>query len=347
MARSRLTLFIASPLEQAHVDRIRAVNPDGVNVLFEPDLLPPVRYVADHHGGPLTRTQDQQRRWDECLAGAEILWDLPPTQADAARAERLRWVQTTSSGIGPAARRLGLLERDVLITTAQGVHAGPLAEFAFMALLSHVRGLAHLQAEQRARRWQRYCGEELAGKTMLAIGAGDLARGLAQLARAFGMRMLAVARDPARSRPHSELFDELHPATALRDLLPQADAVVVTLPQTDETANLVGDAEFAACKPGVMFVNIGRGSVVDEPALISHLGSGRIGFAALDVAAEEPLPSTSPLWDMPNVLISPHSASTVATENTKITEIFCHNLRCYLGGRLAEMRNVFDKRRFY
>jgi phosphoglycerate dehydrogenase-like enzyme len=104
---------------------------------------------------------------------------------------------------------------------------------------------------------------------------------------------------------------------------------------------------FAAFNPGTLFINIGRGSVVNEPALIRHLRSGRIGFAALDVAAQEPLPSDSPLWDMPNVLISPHSASTVTTENMKITDIFCHNLRCYLDGRMADMRNVFDKRRFY
>ena len=139
----------------------------------------------------------------------------------------------------------------------------------------------------------------------------------------------------------------MHPASDLLTLLPQADAVVLTLPQTDETANMIGDAIFAAFKPGAAFINIGRGSVVDEAALIRHLLSGRIGFAALDVAEREPLPPDSPLWDMPNVLISPHSASTVTTENAKITDIFCHNLRCYLDGRVADMRNVFDKPRFY
>lgn len=340
-------LFIASPLEAVHVERIRALDPDRLDVDYQPDLLPPTRYVADHHGAPFTRNPAQQNRWNQALTSAEILWDLPSTPDDAARATNLRWIQTTSSGIGPAARRLGLLDRDVLITTARGVHAGPLAEFVFMALLAHVRGLHHLAAEQRAHRWQRYCGRELAGQTLLTIGAGDLARGIAQIGRAFGLNMIGVTRDPRRPRAHADLFDALHPASDLLTLLPQADAVVLTLPQTDETANMIGDAIFAAFKPGAAFINIGRGSVVDEAALIRHLQSGRIGFAALDVAEREPLPPDSPLWDMPNVLISPHSASTVTTENAKITDIFCHNLRCYLDGRVADMRNVFDKRRFY
>ena len=347
MPESRSILLIASPLEPEHVERIRTVDPGRVEVVFQPDLLPPTRYTADHHGAPFTRDPTQQRRWNDALAQAEILWDLPPTPDDAARTINLRWIQTTSSGIGPAAHRLGLLDRDVLITTARGVHAGPLAEFVFMVLLLHVRGLRHLDAEQRAHRWQRYCGQELAGQTLLTIGAGDLARGIAERGRAFGMRMIGVTRDPARPRAHAALFDALLPASELLTALPQADAVILTLPHTDDTANMIGDAAFAAFKPGAVFINIGRGTVLDEDALIRALQSGRIDFAALDVAAHEPLAHDSPLWDMPNVLISPHSASTVSTENAKITEIFCHNLRCYLDGRMADMRNLFDKRRFY
>lgn len=343
----RYRILIASPLEPDHVERIRAVAPDRLDIDYQPDMLPPTRYVADHHGAPFTRNPAQQRRWKDALSRAEVLWDLPPTPDDAVRAANLRWVQTTSSGIGPAARRLGLVDRDVLITTARGVHAGPLAEFVFMALLAHVRGLRHLQTEQRAHRWQRYCGHELAGQTLLTIGAGDLARGIAQIGRAFSLRVIGVTRDPQRPRAHAALFDALHPASDLLRVLPQADAVVLTLPQTDDTTNMIGDAVFAAFKPGAAFINIGRGTVVDEAALIQHLQSGRIGFAALDVAEREPLPHDSPLWDMPNVLISPHSASTVTTENAKITDIFCHNLRCYLDGRVADMRNVFDKSRFY
>jgi phosphoglycerate dehydrogenase-like enzyme len=114
-----------------------------------------------------------------------------------------------------------------------------------------------------------------------------------------------------------------------------------------DTERMIDEHAFAAMKPGAAFVNIGRGQVIDEAALIRHLRSGHLGFAALDVAETEPLPEASPLWDMPNVLISPHSASTVSGENAKITAIFCDNLRLYLAGRVGEMRNILDKQKLY
>jgi phosphoglycerate dehydrogenase-like enzyme len=341
------TIFIASPLETVHVETIRHVDPTRLTVIHEPDILPPTRYVADHIGAPFQRNDDQARRWREGLAAADILWDLPRSAADIAGATRLRWVQTTSTGVGQLVRTLGLQESDILITTARGVHAGPLAEFVFMALLAHWRGLRHLHAEQRAHRWTRYCGKEVAGRTIVIVGAGDLARGVARLAQALDMRIIAVARDPARSRAHGALFDEIVPREALHQALARADATVVTVPHTPETEGMIDAAAFAAMRPGSAFVNIARGQVVDESALIANLRSTHIGFAALDVATVEPLPAESPLWDLPNVLISPHSASTVTSENAKITEIFCRNLRAYLDGRRDAMINLLDKQRMY
>ncbi|MBV8651684.1 MAG: D-2-hydroxyacid dehydrogenase, partial [Alphaproteobacteria bacterium] len=259
----------------------------------------------------------------------------------------LKWVQTTSTGVGPLVKSLGPQIADVLVTTARGVHAGPLAEFVFMALLAHFRALGHLATEQRAHRWIRYCGSEVAGKTIVTIGAGDLARGIAKVGRGLDMRIVAVARTPEKQRLHNDLFEAIHPTSRLHEVLASADAVVVTVPHTPATERLIDAGAFAAMKPGCAFVNIGRGQVVDEAAMIAALRSGRLGFAALDVAVEEPLSPESPLWDMPNVLISPHSASTVTTENAKITEIFCANLRCWLDGRLGEMRNVLDKSLMY
>jgi phosphoglycerate dehydrogenase-like enzyme len=253
----------------------------------------------------------------------------------------------TSTGVGPAVKAAGLADSDIIITTARGVHAGPLAEFTFMALLAHWRGLRHLAAEQRAHRWTRYCGEEVAGRRLVIIGAGDLARGIAQRARAFEMRVVAVARDPARRRAHDALFDEVLGRDELHRALGIADAVIVTVPHTAETEGMVDAAAFAAMKPGMVFVNIGRGQVVDEDALIAALADGRVGFAVLDVARIEPLPPESPLWDLPNVLISPHSASTVASENAKIVEIFLWNLERYLEGSFRAMRNILDKHLLY
>src|SRR5262249_16596332 len=143
------------------------------------------------------------------------------------------------------------------------------------------------------------------------------------------------------------VFDAIHPVSRMHAVLARADAVVVTTPHTPETEQMIDRAAFAAMKPGVAFVNIARGQVVDEQELIARLQSGHIAFAALDVAAAEPLPPDSPLWDMPNVLISPHSASTVFRENERITDIFCHNLRCYVAGEISRMKNVLDKRLMY
>ena len=341
--RAKLRIFITSPLEAEHVERIRAVDPARLDIVYEPDLLPPTRFVADHGGFPFTRGADQERRWREALASAEVLWDLPRKRQDVALVHRLKWVHTTSTGVGQSIKALGLQSSNVLVTTARGVHAGPLAEFVFMALLAHWRGFAHLLREQRHHSWVRYCGEEVAGRRIAIIGAGDLARGIAQRARAFEMRTVAVARHAEKGRPHNALFDEIRPREELRAVLADADATVVTVPHTPETERMIGAADFAAMKKGSAFVNIGRGQIVDEAALIESLRNSHIGFAALDVTAVEPLPVDSPLWDMPNVLISPHSASTVTTENAKITEIFCWNLRCYLDGQLERMRNVLDK----
>jgi phosphoglycerate dehydrogenase-like enzyme len=340
-------IFIATPLAPANVETIRAVDPARVEVVYEPDLLPPIRYVGDHGGAPFTRDKDQERRWREALSSADILWDLPRTADDMAAASRVKWIQTTSTGVGQDVKVLGIQDSDILITTARGVHAGPLAEFVFMALLAHFRGSPHLMTEQRAHRWVRYCGEEVAGKTVAVLGAGDLARGIARVGRAFDMRVVAVARDVLKERGHAQLFDAVYPTEDLHRVLAASDAFVVAVPHTPATENMIDAAAFRAMKPGIAFVNIGRGQVIDEEALIGHLRSGHVGFACLDVTAVEPLPPESPLWDLPNVLISPHSASTVTTENNKITEIFCYNLRCFLDGRTKEMRNILDKRLMY
>ncbi len=344
---SKLRIFITSALEPANVERIRQLAPDQLEVMHEPDLLPPIRYVADHVGPPFTRTPEQERRWTDGLASADIFWDLPRKPEYVALAKRLKWIQTTSTGVGQAVQAMGLDKSDIVVTTARGVHAGPLAEFVFMALLAHWRGLAYLQAEQQQRRWTRYCGAEVAGRRIVIVGAGDLARGIAQRARAFELHVTAIGRTAGKGRSHDGLFDEIKSRAGLHAALAQADATIVTVPHTADTERMIDGAAFAAMKKNSTFINIARGQVVDEAAMIEALRSGHLGFAALDVATVEPLPQTSPLWTMPNVLISPHSASTVASENSKITEIFCRNLRCWLDDRRDEMRNVFDKRVLY
>ncbi|MDE0357638.1 MAG: D-2-hydroxyacid dehydrogenase [Gammaproteobacteria bacterium] len=352
MNRNRLNIFIASPLEPEQVERIRAVDPERLEVVHDPDVLPPKRYEADHTGpADFRRTPEQQARWRAHLGRADILWDFPPRNPDGsgglAYAPNVRWIQGTSSGVGRTVEALGLLDSDLLITTARGVHGGPLAEFVFLILLAHVRKFAHLADLQRRHLWVRFCGEELEGSTLAIIGAGEVGRMVARVGRSFGMRIVALA-SPGSRRSAAELgVDALHPNNAMHEMLAETDALVLSVPHTPETDRLIDDAALRALKPGAVLVNVARGGVVDEPALLEALGDGRIALAGLDVFADEPLPPDSPFWDMPNVIVSPHSSANAASENRKITDIFRHNLRCYLDGRLGEMRNVFRSERMY
>ena len=348
----KLTIFITSPLEPEYVERIRAVAPDRVEVICEPDLLPPIRYNADHKGVEgFQRSPAQEQQWRQHLADADILWDFPVASIDGPDglrvAPNVRWVQTTSSGVGQLIKDLGLQGSEILVTTARGVHAGPLAEFVFMALLNHYRNLPHLQAEKDNRHWARYCGDGLEGKTLAVIGAGRVGRRVLEMGRAFGMRTVFLGRAGGTASAEDVGADEMYPPDEMHALLAASDAVVLSTPHTPETENMIDSAAIAAMKRGSMLVNIARGAVVDESALVSALEAGQVGFAALDVFAVEPLPDDSRLWDLPNVMISPHSASTVARENELITDIFCRNLELYLQGRFSEMENVIDKTRMY
>ncbi|WP_198411765.1 D-2-hydroxyacid dehydrogenase [Microvirga flavescens] len=345
MSSVKQTIFITSPLEPEHVARVRAVSPE-VEVIYEPDCLPPIRYIADHDGREdFRRTPEQEERWRAALARATILFDFPSD--GLASAPNVRWVQTTSSGVGRRVHALGLADSDLLVTTARGVHADSLTEFVFLVLLMHAKDLPRLQKDQAERRWDRYCCGELAGKTIAVVGAGQIGARTGTIAKAFGMRVLALVNSPAPERRAELSADDVFGQDDLHKVLGAADYVVLATPHTPQTDRMIDAAAIAAMKPGVVLINIARGQVVDEPAMIEALKRGHIGFAGLDVQAVEPLPLDSPLWSLPNVLISPHSASTAPSENGKITDIFCRNLTHYLAGELGAMVNVLDKKRMY
>ncbi len=352
MSNDRHVIFISTPLEPTHVERIRAVAPDRFEVIYEPDLHPPLRYTCDHNGiDGFQRTPEQERLWVDALGKAEILFDFPPKGPDGTGgvdlAPNVKWIQTTSSGVGKRIADLGLQDSDILFTTARGVHAGPLSEFFLLGVLLHFKRFEFLKSEQREHHWERYCGDDLDGKVLALIGAGEVGGRVGEVARAMGMRVLAM--DPQLSAGQAEElgYKKIVPSSDLHEMLGEADVVCICAPHTPETERMIDADALSAMKKGVVFVNVGRGPVVNEPALIDALRSGQVAFAALDVFATEPLPEDSPLWDMPNVLFSPHSASTVATENDRIVDIFCHNLECYLEGRFDDMKNVLDKARMY
>ncbi|HEV7712566.1 MAG TPA: D-2-hydroxyacid dehydrogenase [Asanoa sp.] len=337
---ARLGVLIATYLEPDLVQRIASVDP-AVDVIYEPDLVPVPRYASDHTGTPRQLTGAEQDRWDKALAAADVAFDFD-WQAPAdlpTRAPRLRWIQATSAGIGAFVQRTGLDRTDLTFTTAAGIHATPLAEFAVLGALHFVKGVPHLRAQQNEHRWQRYTTAQLAGRTVTVVGLGGIGRRVVASFAALGSRVLAVGR-PGRDYD-LDAAASIHSTDELDDLLRWTDVLVLCTPLTDQTAGLLSAARIARLKPGAIVVNIGRGQLIDEPALIEALRSKALAGAALDVFNTEPLPADSPLWDLDNVLVSPHSASTVDTENAAITDLFSDNLRRYLDGR--GLRNLYQR----
>jgi len=342
------TILIASYLEPEHVDRIRQVDA-SLNVVYEPGLLRPPRYPADHTGAPTERTPDAEVRWQRLLRDAEILFDFDRTHREdlPELAPKVRWIQATSAGIGQLVKRMGYDTRmpETVFTTASGVHAGPLAEFCLMVVLAFHKGLPRMLRDQQRKHWERYAGTDLAGRTVVVIGIGSIGREVARVLKALGMITIGVARTlPPPDEPPSAL-DEIHPVGELHAVLPRAEHLVLSAPHTPDTEGMIGAEQLALLPEGAILINVGRGALVDEPALVRALESGRLGGAGLDVFVEEPLPPDSPLWSMPNVLVSPHSASTSDRENGRITDLFCENLRRYLDGR--PLINVLDIERHY
>jgi phosphoglycerate dehydrogenase-like enzyme len=318
-------------------------------VIHEPDLLPPTRYIADHTGcEDFRRTPEQAARWEDLVSTIDIAFDFPCTERPPREyAPSLKWVQTTSSGVGQLAKRLDISPGELIVTTARGVHARPLAEFVFMVLLMAVKRHDHLVGLQQAQTWERFCADELSGKTLAIVGPGRIGQEVARIARAFDMRPVALGRDARSGRAEEIGVDRVYCREEFPEMLREADALVLCAPHTPETENMMDAAAFAALKPGVILVNIGRGPLIDEHAMLEKLQDGTIRFAGLDVFRSEPLPADSPFWGLPNVLISPHSASTSIHENGRIVDIFLHNLGCFLDGRTGEMRNVLDMDRMY
>jgi phosphoglycerate dehydrogenase-like enzyme len=336
-------VLIASYLEPEYAEQIARV--DGIRVIYDPALLPAPRYQADHTSASIRRSPEEEGRWRGYLREAEVMFDFDYTNLDhlADLIPNVRWIQATSAGIGSMLVRTGLIRTSITFTTASGVHGVPLAEFVVMALLWFAKDGPRMLGDQAARRWQRTCARQLRGSTVGIVGLGGVGREVARTCRAMGLRVVATKRTVDAVR--DDAVDALVPTAQLPTLLMEADALVLACPQTPETEGLIGRAELAMLKPGAIVVNIARGAVVDEPALIEALQQGRLGGAALDVAAQEPLPQDSPLWTLPNVLISPHSASTVTVENARLTELFCENLTRYLRGE--GLRNLFDRTRLY
>lgn len=279
---------------------------------------------------------------DTLLREVEVLCcntNRVPTDV-VSRAPRLRWVQVTGAGVDYLAET-GLLDSSVVVTNGSGVHSIPLGEFALAFMFMLAVNASRLFGQKEKRLFRPYLRTELFGKTVGVVGLGAIGSGVARLAKAIGMRVVASRRSAVGRERGVFDIDEIYPPQDLLELLAVSDFVVLSVPLTPETTRLIGERELRAMRPGAYLINIARGGVVDEQALIRALKEGWIAGAALEVFEREPLPPESELWGMPNVIISPHMGGQTEMHVERLTQLFCENLRRYLSGEA--LINVVDK----
>lgn len=275
----------------------------------------------------------------EAAAGTEVLFLSPDlldwVRGDAARgaivaavsSPRLAWVQTASTGVEhplfPA-----LLARGVRLTNAPGLHAPPIAEYVFAHLLSLAKRIPEHASLQARSEYTALPSDELGGKTFGIVGYGGIGRAAARLARVFGMRVLAVRRTAGPD----ELVDEMLPPDRLETLLHESDVVLLAVPLTPETHRIIDAYRLSCLRPGAVLVNVSRGAVIDEGALVAALKSGALGAAILDVQEQEPLPASSPLWRLERCIVTPHDSSRSPRTLERAVDLFLRNLRSYVDG---------------
>jgi phosphoglycerate dehydrogenase-like enzyme len=275
------------------------------------------------------------------------------------QAPRLRWIQFHYAGIDFMADSPILRKPDLVATTLSGAAAPQIGEFALMMMLALGHRMPDLFANQQKAdwprdRWERFVPRELRGATLGLVGYGSISREIARLVQPMGMRILAAKRDVMHPHdggyvpsgfgdPEGNLFTRLYPIQALKSMLKECDFIVVAVPLSASTRDLIGADELAAVKPTAFIIDFSRGGIINHPALIEALQNKRIGGAALDVFPEEPLPATSPLWRMPNVLLTPHIGGISPHYMDRAAAMFAENLQRYLEGEALYNRFEVDR----
>jgi phosphoglycerate dehydrogenase-like enzyme len=358
MAQDSIHVLITFALDDELVEQVRAVDPERIDVtLLGAEQRRALRglYPSESERANVAQGLSDAFESAEVVFGfwgtelhyalidARAMGGHVPAKTLAEAAPKLRWIQLTSAG---ADRLLGsgFVESGITVTTVSGLHATPIGEYVIGAMLQWAKGVPRTMRAQLRHEWVRFAPTELSGKTVGVVGLGHIGGEVARLAKAFGCRVIANRRS-AEASVYATHIDELLPAADLHSLLAQSDYVAVCVPLTPETRGLIGERELRAMKPSACIVNIARGPVIDEQALIAALRDGTIAGAALDVFEQEPLPEDSPLWDMENVLITPHISGGTEIYSKRATEIFVRNLRHYLAGEPLE--NVVDPARGY
>lgn len=306
------------------IDRLRAALPDDVVVN--------------------ARESDERLRE---YPGADVLFATKINTAQFGAASSVRWMHSSAVGVGPLLPP-EVVASDVVVTNSKGVHSEAIAEHAVALLLAVRRGLHVSRDRQLAATWAQ---EELQARRVpvaeatevVVVGLGSIGLRIAGMCAGLGMHVVGVRRHSARPVP--SFIRRVHPTAELRDALPTADAVILAAPQTDDTRALIGREELAVMKPSAVIVNIARGRLIDDEALTAAIGEGRILGAGLDAFRREPLPADSPYWRLPEVLMSPHTASFAGDYWEPVVDLFLENVRRFKAGE--PLLNIVDKRLGY
>jgi phosphoglycerate dehydrogenase-like enzyme len=324
---------------------------DGLKVVstfqFSPESQEALRRAANAEVLCITRSEEFLQR----LREAEIVCSYWMPNNWRELAPHLRWLQCAGAGVD-GLRPTGVLDKDsgVIVTTATGIHATIISEYVFGSMLLFNRNwpeMVHLQDRHiwpRSANWYNLSGRELADQTLGIIGLGNIGRRIAQLGRAFGMRILATRRSVSEGGKDPDV-DQIYPMGRLHDVLRESDYVVLSFPLTPETERLIGEAELRVMRPHAYLVNVARGRVIDEAALIHALQEKWIAGAGLDVTVEEPLPADSPLFAMSNVILTPHISGVSVHYDKRLTRLFADNLQLYRAGQ--PLRNQYEPQRGY
>jgi phosphoglycerate dehydrogenase-like enzyme len=328
--------------QDAAFDEVRNVDPGNIAVVHAEFRSAWSDVSARRRSGAVIE-QELSDDVRAALACADIVFSFLVPSHLPQLAPRLRWLHTPATGIDHL-RGTGVLDSDIVVTTVGGLFAPVIAEHVLALMLHFAKHLDLFERQRRERVWQMTRVQSLGNRTVGLVGVGHIGAQVARLAHAFDMHVIGVGRSGSRDRVIPGV-DELLARAELPTLLRRSDYVVVAVADTPETRHMIGAPELAAMKPEAVLVNVARGTVIDESALISALQAKRIAGAALDVFAREPLPTDSPLWELPTALLTPHVAANVEGYLPRAISQFADNLRRFVRG--VPLQNQFDRARGY
>jgi phosphoglycerate dehydrogenase-like enzyme len=285
-----------------------------------------------------------KKKLDAILDETEVAYGIFFPTDLVIRSPKLKWVQVMLAGVNRLLNDTGMFESTVIMTNIRGIHATPVGEFALMLMLMFVKKAPFFIHLQQNREWNLFTPTILHSKTVGIVGLGSIGQEVARLAKAIRMRVIATRRS-IKKVTRTRYADIVLPSDQLPELLSQSDFVIITLPLIPETNKIISERELKLMKSDAYLINVSRGGVIDERALIRALNEGWIAGAGLDVFATEPLPSDNQLWECPNIILSSHISGMMEDYHEQCTELFCKNLRRYLNGQ--NLLNVIDKRKGY